>query len=171
MTARNDAVTWYLAQLKPNCASIAQRNLARQGFETFLPLERTTQRKGGQLVEVKRPYFAGYLFVGIKTGAAPWSAIHSTLGIARLVRFGSTPAHVPTELVSELRGACDAECCVTTHVALEKGDDVRIAAGPFSDFIGQVEQLAPDKRAWVLLDVMGKATRVSIPSADLRITG
>ena len=171
MTARNDAVTWYLAQLKPNCASIAQRNLARQGFETFLPLERTTQRKGGQLVEVKRPYFAGYLFVGIKTGAAPWSAIHSTLGISRLVRFGSTPTHVPAELVSELRGACDAECCVTTHVALEKGDDVRIAAGPFSDFIGQVEQLAPDKRVWVLLDVMGKATRVSIPSADLRITG
>lgn len=171
MTSEQSASQWYLAQLKPNCASLATRNLARQGFETFLPFERTTQRHGKRLVAVKRPYFPGYLFIRIAMEAAPWRAIQSTQGVARLVCFGSTPTPVPCALVAELQDACDCDGCITAHVALAEGDDVRIAAGPFTNFIGQVEQLVPDTRAWVLLNVMGQATRVSIPTGDLRLAG
>lgn len=171
MTAEQNASQWYLAQLKPNCASLATRNLERQGFATFLPLERTTQRKGKRLVAVKRPYFPGYVFVGIDAASAPWRAIQSTHGVARLVRFGSAPAPVPSALVTELQDTCDDDGCITAQAALAQGDDVRIASGPFTDFIGRIERLAPDQRAWVLLDVMGQATRVSIPADDLRFAG
>lgn len=160
---------WYLAQLKPNCSAIAERNLARQGFATFLPLERSTQRKGKQLIAVKRPYFAGYLFVRIDPSSAPWRAIHSTQGVARLISFGAQPTPVPPGIVSGLQQACGEDGCIETHAALAQGDHVRIAQGPFASFIGKVDSLAPDKRTWVLLDVMGKATRVSIPSGDLRL--
>ena len=46
-----------------------------------------------------------------------------------------------------------------------------MANGPFADCIGTVEQIAPDQRIWVLLDILGKNTRVAIRSADLRLAG
>ena len=39
MTFHDRGTSWFLAQLKPNCANIADRNLKRQGFQTFLPVE------------------------------------------------------------------------------------------------------------------------------------
>lgn len=169
MTDHPDPSPWYLAQLKPNCAGIAQRNLARQGFAVFLPLERTTRRQGKRLVTVRRPYFPGYVFVGTHGAASPWRAIQSTQGIARLVRFGIEPAPVPRALVAELQQACDAEGCIALQAALTAGDNVHITHGPFASFIGQVENCAPEDRAWVLIDVMGQATRVSLPRRDLRL--
>lgn len=39
MTLHDLGSSWFSAQLKPNCANIAGKNLKRRGFQTFLPLE------------------------------------------------------------------------------------------------------------------------------------
>jgi len=39
---------WYLVQLKPNGHQIAERNLVRQGFCVFNPMEDKTLRKNGR---------------------------------------------------------------------------------------------------------------------------
>ena len=54
---------------------------------------------------------------------------------------------------------------------MSAGDEVRVIQGPFANFIGKIENLKADQRAWVLLDVMGKQTRVSISRGDLRVAG
>lgn len=36
MTFHDRGPSWFLAQLKPNCANIADENLKRQGFQTGL---------------------------------------------------------------------------------------------------------------------------------------
>lgn len=166
---RNNASPWYLAQLKPNCSAIAERNLARQGFVTFLPLERTTVRKGKQLANSKRPYFPGYIFVSVERGSAPWRAIRSTQGITRIISFGAEPTPVPPKIVSGLQQACDAECCIVSRSDLAAGARVRIKQGPFTNFIGRVEHSTPEQRVWILLDVMGRATRVLLQRGDVRL--
>jgi transcriptional antiterminator RfaH len=168
MLRPDDLSQWYLAQVKPNCAAVAQRNLERQGFACFVPLERYTLRRAGRFVSQTRLYFPGYLFVSFRPSSAPWRAITSTHGIAQMVRFGGQPAAVPAQIVSELQAACDHEGCITEQAPLAAGDDVRIAHGPFAGFAGRVDQAAPEQRLWVLLDVMGQATRVSLSSRDLR---
>ena len=42
--------TWFLAQVKPNCEAVAERNLARQGIGTFLPREDVTREQRGRFV-------------------------------------------------------------------------------------------------------------------------
>lgn len=169
MTKPHNASAWYLAQLKPNCSAIAERNLARQGFGTFLPLERTTIRKGKHLADSRRPYFPGYIFVKVEKRSAPWRVIQSTQGVTRLVSFGAEPTPVPPRIVSGLLEACDAEYCITMQSDLLTGARVRIAQGPFADFIGRVESSTPEQRVWILLEVMGRATRVSLPRGDVRL--
>ena len=169
--AAHSPTIWHLAQFKPNCASIAKRNLARQGFEVFLPLERRSKMLRNRFVAETRPYFPGYIFIGAPMTAAPARSIRSTQGIAQLVCFGAAPAQVPAGLVEALKQNCDTDDVFNPQEALNVGDRVQMVDGPFADLIGKIQQVSTHERAWVLLDVMGKATRISIPSSDLRLAG
>ena len=67
---------WFLAQLKPNAAQIAETNLKRQGFQTFLPKEEGTRKIRGKFVAVERPLFPGYIFVAFDVASGGWRAIN-----------------------------------------------------------------------------------------------
>lgn len=156
-----DAEQWFLAQLKPNAWRVADRNLRRQGFATFNPRERRTIVRRGRFVTEPSPLFPGYLFVKFDPATASWRVINSTYGVARLVMFEAhKPRVVPTALVESIMARCDGEGCLVPPDEVEPGTEVRITAGPFADFTATVESIAPDKRVWVMLEVMGRETRV-----------
>ena len=90
--------SWFLAQLKPNCANIADKNLKRQGFKTFLPTEEETRERNGKFVTAIRPLFPGYIFVAFDEARGLWRTVNSTYGITRLVSFGKEPTAVPLDL-------------------------------------------------------------------------
>lgn len=159
---------WFLAQVRPNGDRIAKRNLVRQGFRTFQPLERRTVTKGGRFYERVRPFFSGYLFLSYPDAAAPWSLVDSTYGLSRLVKFGERPAPVPSRVIADLLAACDEEGIITLTPTITSGATVEIRIGAFSSFVGQVERMTPDHRAMVLLDFMGKQTKVNVPTSHLR---
>ena len=159
---------WFLAQLKPNSAQIAKRHLERQGFETFLPLEETTQQRTGKFITAQRLLFPGYIFVALAASQGKWRVINSTQGITRLVSFGRAPAPVPSGLVDGLKERCDSMGKLVAASALATGDAVTFTKGPFSDFVGEVEKIDTDRRVWVLMDLMGGQTRVKAEEAQLR---
>ena len=80
-----------MAQLKPSCAQIAQKNLIRQGFETFLPMEEETRQRNGKFVTATRPLFTGYIFMAFDVADGLWRAVNATHGITKLVSFGKSP--------------------------------------------------------------------------------
>ena len=155
MAFEQGGASWFLAQLKPNCANIADRNLKRQGFDTFLPMEEATGRRNGKFVTAMRPLFPGYIFVAFDVALGSWRAVNSTYGITRLVSFGREPRAVPPDLISELMRRCDAAGKLLPTNCLRPGDRVTLTKGPFVDFVAEVERIAPDQRVWVLLDIMG----------------
>jgi len=53
---------WYIAQIKPNSYNSATQNLERQGFETFLPKMKITQRQKDKFV-VKNVYCFPWIYV------------------------------------------------------------------------------------------------------------
>jgi len=160
---------WFLAQYKPNSHKIAERNLRRQNFQTFVPLYTETRRKPVGFTTALRPLFTGYLFVAFDTSKGGWRAINSTYGITRLVSFGGEPQQVPPELVDALMSRCDADGILLPPAAFRVGDTVDITAGPFSEFVATVEKVDPDKRVWVLLDLMGRRTRVSVDGEAVQL--
>jgi len=171
MTVHDSGTTWFLAQLRPNCAQIAERNLARQGFRTFLPLEQGTARRSGRFVDALMPLFPGYIFVAVQTAAGQWRTINSTYGVTRLVSFGQEPAPVPLDIVSQLMLRCDAAGKLLPPRLLKPGDQVRVTAGPFAQFVAEIETIAPDRRVWVLMEIMGGQTRVAVKADQLRLAG
>ena len=168
-SVQNDSeVIWLLAQIRPNSYRIAERNLQRQAFRTFLPMQEETRRVRGKFLTKLRPLFPGYLFVAIDSVVGGWSAVNSTIGITRLVSVGETPAAVPVRLVSDLMLRCDPDGKLLPARTLKPGDRVTVINGPFADFAASIERLAPDRRVWLLLDLMGRETRVAVDPEQLR---
>ena len=160
---------WFLAQLKPNCANIADKNLKRQGFQTFLPMEEVTRQRNGKFVTTMRPLFPGYIFVAFDVARGFWRTVNSTYGIMQLVSFSREPKAVPPDLVSQLMLRCDAKGNLLPTKLMKPGDQVTLTKGPFANFVAEVEKITPDRRAWVLMEIMGGRTRVAVGMDQLRV--
>ncbi|OOY26787.1 transcriptional activator RfaH [Thioclava sp. L04-15] len=159
---------WFLAQVKPNSAVIAQANLERQGFAIFMPTEMRTMRRAGRFETRRCPLFPGYLFVSFDPDKGLWRKINATRGIMRLVSFGGVPRPVPPELIAQIAKRCDATHCLRLQREFAEGEEVRVASGPFVDFAATIERIEPDQRVWLLIEMMGAETRVAVSAAELR---
>ena len=159
---------WYLAQLRPGAFERARINLDRQGFACFMPLRARTIRRSGRLQPVRHPLFPGYIFVQIDPGSQGWRKINSTFGVARLVSLEpNRPTPVPPEVMEGLFARCDAD---TWHMApqdLQPGHPARLVQGPFCEMMAVVETVPEKDRVFVLLDLMGRTTRVGVALDDL----
>ncbi|MCF6315427.1 MAG: hypothetical protein L3J30_03880 [Marinosulfonomonas sp.] len=49
------------------------------------------------------------------------------------------------------------------------GDAVKISGDPFAEFVATVENIGPDRRVWVLLDLMGRSTRAALRPEALQV--
>lgn len=155
---------WYVVQLRPNQQNIANRNLERQGFETFMPEILRDVKTAKGFVQKKQSLFPGYLFVTLRAGEERWHAIASTRGISRIISFaGKRPATVPSQLIASLRERTDQDGLLLPEPRLKPGQSVLVTRGPFADFLATVENSEDDARVWLLLDLLGQHTRVQVP--------
>jgi transcriptional antiterminator RfaH len=160
---------WFILQFKPNSHHQAAKNLNRQGFETFLPLIDSTSRKLSRFVNTSRPLFPGYMFIRFDRAESKWHKINSTYGVSRLVTFNSTLESIPTRFVDALMKRYDLSGKLLPIQKLKKGDQVTISKGPFANFIATVEKYEADQRIWILIDLMGRKTKIQAPSDDLTL--
>lgn len=156
---------WYLVQLKPNGLNRAVTNLERQGFVPFVPRERRSVRRAGKFVSVDAPVFPGYVFVELNPEDRGWRVINSTYGVARIVSFGGRPAPLPKGLVEEMakRYALTGEAPPPFDV----GEEVILREGPFVDFLARVEAVDPQHRVHLLIDFMGRQSRIVVSAEKL----
>ena len=159
---------WFILQFKPNSHRLAERNLHRQGFESFLPLHEVTKHKYNRYVSDLRPLFPGYMFVAFNPESGPWSQINCTTGVSKLVSFGDQPSPVPLDLISGLILRCDVGGKLLPPKQLKKGDTVQLLTGPFANYISKVETIDAKQRVWILMEFMGEITRTSVDSDKLK---
>ena len=158
---------WFILQFKPNSYRLAERNLNRQGFESFLPLLEVTKYKYNRYVSDLQPLFPGYMFVAFDLECGPWRQINCTIGVSKLVSFGGQPSPIPLDLISGLMARCSSGGKLLTPNQLNKGDAVQLSTGPFENYIAKVEMIDANQRVWVLMELMGRVTRISVDPNQL----
>lgn len=161
---------WYLAQLRPNSLAMALRNLSRQSVTYFSPTEARTERRGQQFVTRDAPAFPGYIFVQPDPHGGGIRAVNGTRGISKVVSFGTTPAIISDDLIDALRLRFMSGAERATNI-FSPGDHVQVLEGPFTEFIAQIDAVAPKDRVYLLINLMGRETRVVVDAKVLRRTG
>ena len=161
---------WFILQFKSNSHHLAAKNLNRQGFETFLPLHETTSRRSSRFINTSKPLFPGYMFIKFDRAESQWHKINNTYGVSRLITFNSLLKSIPTKFVDSLMKRYDSSGKLIPIQKLKEGDRVKILKGPFADFIASVENYESEQRIWVLMDLMGRTTKIQIPSEALNLS-
>ena len=117
---------WFILQFKSNSHHIAAKNLNRQGFEVFLPLQNTTSRKASRFINSNRPLFPGYMFIRFDKAESEWHKINNTYGVSRLITFNSILKSIPTTFVDHLKKRYDLSGKLIPVKKLKKGDQVTV---------------------------------------------
>jgi transcriptional antiterminator RfaH len=159
---------WFILQFKANSHRQAEKNLNLQGFETFLPLVDTTKRKVSRFTNTTQPLFPGYMFIKLDIINSPWHKINNTYGVSRLVTFNSNLKSIPTKFIDDLMKRCDCLGKLLPIKKFKKGDQVEVLKGPFANFIATIETYETDQRIWILMDLMGRQTKIQTPSDTLQ---
>ena len=161
---------WFILQFKSNSHHLAAKNLNRQGFETFLPLHDTTSRRTSRFINTSKPLFPGYMFIRFDKTESEWHKINSTYGVSRLITFNSILKSIPTAFVDSLMKRYDLSGKLLPMQKLKKGDQVKVLKGPFANFIATVEKYEEAQRIWILMDLMGRKTKIQTPSDNLTLS-
>src|SRR5205823_8571760 len=98
----NSELRWYVVHTQPHHECLAETNLRRQGFATYLPRYLRRCRHARRTETVPRPLFPRYLFVALDLARDRWRAVQSTFGVSHLVVAGDAPAPVPDGVVEEI---------------------------------------------------------------------
>ena len=154
--------SWYLIQYKPNSYRIAKLNLERQGFDTFIPMQKITKRINSKFVDFIYPLFKGYFFVAFDHRRSEWTKINSTIGVIKIICQGQKPIPVPEDIINGIKLRCDNDDKIINKKKFKAGDCIKIIRGPFSGFVGNVEEIKDEVRISTLLNYMGNQINVSV---------
>ena len=155
---------WFAVCCKPRQETVAEENLLRQGFQVYLPRIRMRQRRRGQWVEAVEVLFPRYIFIRVDPLRRSTATVRSTRGVLGLVRFGGQPAVVPDGVMDALRQREDAASGLhqDKRPLFNAGEPIKLVDGPLAGMEGVFTQQDGDKRVIVLLELLGKANKVTV---------
>ncbi len=158
---------WHLVFTKPSCEQIAKAHLERQGYRVYFPRVQYKALKRGAWRETVAALFPRYLFVQLNAAFQSLAPVRSTVGITNVVRFGVEYTIVPDRIVSALLSNEDPETRLhklRMNSGFKPGSVVLIAKGALSGLEGIFESEDASGRVTVLLNLLGRESRVKIDS-------
>lgn len=160
---------WYVVHTQVHGEERARVNLERQGYEVWLPRYKKRRRHARRVEEVTRPLFPRYLFLRLDLAAERWRPVLSTFGVRGLIGGGQGPLKVPEAVMTGLKARVGADGLVELAKAVDfkAGDRVRVSGGPLLDLDGIFEAATDAERVSILLDLLGRRVRVTVPVAHI----
>lgn len=131
-------------------------------FEILIPTEKELHTRNGKRVEKDRKVFPGYILINMMMSDDAFKLVKSTSGVTGFVQSGNKPIPLEnyevTRIMSNLEASQEAP-----KVAWNKGENIRVVEGPFSDFSGKIEEVMTDKeKLKVLINIFGRDTPVEL---------
>lgn len=162
---------WYAVRVQPNQEAVAEENLRRQSFRTFIPRTLKNIKHARKIETRKVPFFPGYGFVEMDLERQRWRSINGTRGVLHLIMARETPTPVPRGVVEEFLEFSDADGIVDLSRGLAVGSKVRLRAGPFAGAMGFLTGLDEKGRVEVLLHIMNGKIRLKMARDLLDVDG
>lgn len=168
--------SWFLAYTKPRQEVVAQLNLERQAYQTYLPLYKALKKSAmdadgsGQIVF--EPMFPRYVFFRPGNMRQSVAAARSTRGVNSIVSFGFEMAMVPSQTLAAIRifEKQRNETDIQSINPFQTGDKVRLVGGGLQSLEGLVHSVSA-QRVKLLLEILGREKLVSVEYHQIERVG
>ncbi len=138
-------------------------------FRVVVPTEDEIEIREGQRRTVARKIFPGYILVQMvelreddPDATRAWFVVRNTPGVTGFVGSGSKPVPLEEREVRRILSQMRLEE-PRVKIGFNLGQSVRIADGPFQDFVGQVDEINLEKgKVKVLVSFFGRETPVEL---------
>ncbi|MBI3040733.1 MAG: transcription termination/antitermination factor NusG [Chloroflexi bacterium] len=130
--------------------------------QVVVPTEDEVEVKSGQRRTVARKILPGYVLVQMKMNDDTWNIVRNTPGVTGFVGSWSKPVPLKEDEVDRILKQMTAET-PRVNVGFKQGQSVRVSDGPFTDFVGIVDEISQNKgKVKVLLSLFGRDTPVEL---------
>jgi transcriptional antiterminator NusG len=132
--------------------------------QILIPTEEVVELRAGKKVTSKRMLYPGYVLVEMEMNDELWHAVKATPRVTGFVGGGTMPVPLTADEVNSIlyRQEKSAEH-PRPKLNFEKGENVRIIDGPFTNFSGKVDEVNAERNTLrVLVTIFGRATPVEL---------
>lgn len=138
--------------------------LAEKFGEIRIPTETLVEMRSGKKREVQRKILPGYILVQMAMDDEGWHLVKSTPKVTGFVGAGKEPTPLTQEEVDQIfEQVEEAREKPKPKHQYEHGEQVRIIDGPFTNFIGVVEDVNLDRNTLrVMVTIFGRSTPVEL---------
>jgi len=167
----NDGKQWYIVHTYSGYEERVKRALEQRVkfmdaedkiFQIVIPTEDEIEIRSGQRRTVTKKVFPGYVLVQMRMNDDSWNVVRNTPGITGFVGGGNKPTPIAEEEVNAILKQM-VEGSPQVKVGFRKGESVRVVDGPFTDFVGLVDEINMGKgKVKVLLTMFGRETSVEL---------
>ncbi len=141
---------------------VESEHLQAKILEVLVPTQDKIEIKSGKKVTVKEKIFPGYILVKLILDDVSWLAVRTTQGVTGFVGIGNKPTPISEAEVATIVSFAQTEAPVYKQV-FEVNDTVKIVDGPFSDFIGKIDNVDKERgKVKVLVSIFGRETPVEL---------
>ena len=146
-------------------------------FKVIVPSVEEIEIRDGQKRTVLRKIFPGYVLVQMITlkqedtaateqdkvlSSKAWTVVRNSPGVTGFVGSGAAPTPLEKSEVQSIMKQMRAEE-PRLKVGFQPGDSVRVTDGPFTDFVGTVEEINVEKgKVKVAVSIFGRETPVEL---------
>ena len=128
----------------------------------LIPTEKVVEIRGKKKKESDKKFYPGYILVEMELDDETWYLIKNTMRVTGFVG-GTRPVQIPEEEVDVIIQQLEKGPAPVVKTRFEKGENVRITDGPFSNFIGFVDEVDMDHgRLKVMVSIFGRQTPVEL---------
>lgn len=141
---------------------IEKRGLKDRITRILIPTERVVELKGGKKRESDKKFYPGYLLIEMELDDETWHLVRSTPRITGFVG-GTKPVPLPDEEVEVIIQQLERGPAPQVKTQFQKGENVRIIDGPFTNFVGYIDEVDMDHgRLKVMVSIFGRQTPVEL---------
>jgi len=162
---------WYAIHTYSGHEERVKRNLEQrikliesgeQITQIVVPAEEEVEVRGGQKKTVAKKILPGYVLVQMQVSDQSLNIVLNTPGVTGFVGSGNKPVALKEEEVGQILKQMSSET-PRVKVGFKQGQSVRVTDGPFTDFVGVVDEISADKgKVKVFLSLFGRETPVEL---------
>ena len=143
---------------------IAASGVADKFGKILIPTEQVVELVRGKRKTSARKFYPGYILVQMELTEETWHIVQDTPRVTGFLGGREAPASLTDEEAEKIIGQVEeGKLKPQPKFFFEPGDEVRVIDGPFTNFMGTVEDVKPDKgKIRVLVSIFGRATPVEL---------